>query len=316
MSNNTAPGFGEVDLTQDPNDFASILTGNKTVEESPTSPGSAAEEPAKPAVPGQVPANGDPQDNVAKTTDEPSSAKKDNSADDDKKPSTEDIKVTDSQQQPKLSPEEHRIREAQRAISIREAENKRATLAMVELVKNDPAHLSVIAKYDQAMADRVTKEVYGYDSVEEYQEAVRIEQLKQEDPDRGQLEERLARLEKKERDEFRVLRQQIENKFFEEHGISQNQFDENNILLREKLKLLDPQFVANNITEALTVAYSLAFPSTPSVSKEEIDMQAALNQSHSDAAGGSGGITTPPAAPSPYSEEQNSFANLVGAALN
>lgn len=304
----TTTSFGQADTSQDPAEFAAILSGKKEVTPPPKD--SAAENLEKPEqANGKPAANEHLQDNAVTTADEPKPGAKE--IPDTTKPSTED----NNQATPPVtsSTDEQRHRDAARMIQQKSEERKRAALALVEVVKSDPNHLLTVAKYDKKLADEAAKEAFGYNSLEEFQDAQRITEIREKDPERAVLEERLIKLERQETNRETALKDSLKTKFLESKGIPNNQFDDKYVAVEEKLALLDPKFVEEKYVDALAIAFQLANPSAPTVDTQKVELQNALNKQGESSGGGS--ILQPHAGSSEYSEAQVGFASVVGVSL-
>lgn len=313
----------EVDLNQDPADFAASFksaqdpadpsgqpkdpepAGSKPAEE-PTPP-ETPETPGEPAKPDQP----DPQ----KPADPTEPAKP--GVDPEEKPSTEE-QPADPSGQPKVeTPEEKQAREA--ANKIRELGEAKAQQfkTMVSVVRNDPDAIKSIHSEDPALADSIAKEVWGADDYNDLMKQAEIDELRKEDPDKAAQQEQIYKLTKSNEKTQKQLRDKDENSFLQSKGIDKNPFDEKYKLLQQTLKeKVNSQLVEDNYAEALNVAYALAFPSRTD-EQVEADKKAILLAKGTGSQPANKGIApSSPATPaSDFAPEQTGFAKMVGVNL-
>jgi hypothetical protein len=283
-----------VDLDQSPDDFKKLLMddegGAATTEES------AAGKADKPA---------DPQDNAEQPADEPKTGEEVT------EPESKTQPAEGTEKEPEvIKPDvnEQRHKDAQREIQRRADEKKRAVEALADLAKADVSNLDTVAKRDPVLADAAVKEAFGFETLQDYKSHLRIQELKETNPDEAEREERLTRLEKV----FQESKENTRKTFLESKGVSTNRFDDNYLKVEEKLKLLSPDYVESNYAEALATAYNLAFPQT-APSPEKVELQNAVNKNSSDKIGNS--VKQPHSTGSGYSDEQSAFAAIVGVQL-
>jgi hypothetical protein len=301
------PPAGQVDFSQDPNDFAALALGKAEVP-----PEEKKENTVEnPVVPD--PNIGHSQDNAEKPADEKKpeipAAEKKLETNEAKQPEADKKASTATQ---KLTPEQFAKREADKKIAEMGAEKKRLFMATVEMVKGNPSHLDTVAKYDKAQADAIAKEVYGYDSLEDYRTSVRISELKETNPEAAETEERLFAIEKELKITRSTAQEQLEKSFFASKKIQANPLDTGYQAVMEKVKYLDPTFVKNNYMQALVFAYDATFG--PSGTPQKGVVEQAVNEQMSEG-GGNAEVTANHVLPSPFSEGQQNFAGLVGAKL-
>lgn len=306
-------GQSYVNLEQDPSDFAALASGKEIVAddtkvkstEGTDSDSKKDDQPAE-----------HPDDNGEKTPDEKKPAKEEAA----KKPPTNEAKPpvatkTDAKagSKQKYTAEEFRKREADKIIQQKGEQAKRLFLAAVDMVRENPAALLNIAKYDRTQADAIVKEIYGYESVDELEQQTRLLELKKEDPEKADTEERLMRLEKDTRAVTRSQQEQLDKMFFESKGLQYNSVDPDCVAVMENLKKLDPTFVKNDRAGALNLAHQMALGQQSRVTPEMERLQEKLNEEESEGSGN--GINAGHESPSPYDEKQNAFASLVGTKL-
>lgn len=187
---------------------------------------------------------------------------------------------------------------------------ERAIEANVNLASSNPEILDAIADTDPSLADKVSMKIHGK-SYADYQEAKRIETIRQKDPERATTEERLSELEKREK----TALESNKKSFFESKGIIYNQFDPNFKKVEAQLSIMSKDYVANNMQSALAIAYNLAFPT--GITKEDVEAaknSATLLAQSNKAAGGSsmGDISSVTTTKRTLSAEQQGFKDKFG----
>lgn len=285
-----------VDLTQDPDDFKNLALG-KTEVAPPAGP------PPKESAAGTdpLPKETAPQDNADKSADE-------------KKPDEEitpDPKTPDvvPPKKEELTAEEFSKKEAARMIQRQGEERKRAMLAHIEAAKANPEHIHTIAKFDKKLANEVIKEVWGYQDYDELLAQSKIAELKESDPDKAELEERLLRLEMDAKKQTHSAKEQLEKSFFVSKGFTPTEFDPRYIRVMEKVALLNPTFVASDYSGALAEAYRMATgEEVVDVSKDKL--RDALSKAAPSSAPAS--IKQPRAITNGYGGKTEEFAGLLG----
>lgn len=297
-----------VDFTQDPNDFLNIVDGKTVIEENEenTTSKSAAETIPKPTVVA-------PLDNADKTADEKKPVEEKNleqKTPNEEPPKEEQVVIPKKEV---MTPEEFRQKEAARMIQRQGEERKRAMMAHVEAAKANPEHIHTIAKIDKKLAGEVVKEIWGYSDYDELLAQSKIAEIKAVDPDRGELEERILRLELDRKKEAASAKEQLEKSFFTSKGFEPTPFDPRYVRVIEKLSLLNPSFVASDYSAALAEAYRMS-AGEEVVVKDSSDIQKALSNSTPPAVPNS--IKQPHETPSIYGEGTQSFANLLGVKLS
>jgi hypothetical protein len=179
-----------------------------------------------------------------------------------------------------------------------------------KLVEKNPQTLDAIAEFNPDLADRIATNLYGK-SYEQHKEVKRIESMKETDPEKASLEETKLSLAMREQ----KLSDQIKTGFFEGKGIIYNKFDPNYQKVAEQLNVLNPEFVQNNLSVALGIAYNLAFPNgapkggDPEKAKKDAILINNANRSGGGAgAVGDGGIV-PPQSKKQLTPAQSEFLN-------
>lgn len=300
MAEKNTNSMGAVDLTQDPADFMNLALGKTEVPpEKPAEESTPPKESAAGTSP--LPKEEAPQDNVDKPTDE-------KKTEEEKTPETKTPNVDQ-----KLTPEEFQRREAARMIQRQGEERKRAMLAHIEAAKANPDHIHTVAKFDKKLANEVIREVWGYHDYEELIAQSKIAELKESDPDKAALEERLLRLEMDAKRQTLSAKEQLEKSFFESKGFTPTDYDPRYIKVMEKLSLLNPSFVASDYSGALAEAYRMATgEEVVDVSKDKV--QEALNRAAPSTPPAS--IKQPHTTPNSYGEKADEFAGLLGVKLD
>lgn len=297
-----------VDLNQDPEDFKKLALGEKEVKPPEPKPEEKPAEEKKPegsaAGTPPVPKEGAPQDKVDKPTDEPKPAEKETP---EPKPSND----APPPKEEKLTPEEFRAKEAARMIQRQGEERKRAMLAHIEAARANPDHIHTVAKIDKNLANEVIKEVWGYQDYDELIAQSRIAELREKDPEKADLEERLLKVEQDSKKSAADAREQVKKSFFTSKGFTPTEYDPRVVKTLEKLALLNPAFVASDYQGALAEAYRMATgEEVVDPSKEKV--QEAVNRA---AEPPPSSIKQPHVAPSNYGEAAEGFAGIMGVKL-
>lgn len=145
----------------------------------------------------------------------------------------------------------------------------------VKLVEKNPELLDDLAESNPKLADQISKKLHDKD-YDTYRKDKELEGLKETDPDKYAHEKRMQKIEGND-----AKRTESERKsFLESKGIKDNQFDPSYKKVEAELKMLNPQYVEDNPTEAWAKAYQLAFPSgiNPQKTKEDADLAANTNK--------------------------------------
>ena len=152
--------------------------------------------------------------------------------------------------------------------AISEVERTNADLAkavdvQIAIVQENPELIHKIAGADPRMANRIIEKLWGEHGIKTYKhlrERIELEGLKEENPtayeskkELTQIKERLDAREEKDR-------KIILNRFLDERGIQNNEYDPNFKRLQESLGVLNPSIVAEDYGKALGMAHSLGFP--------------------------------------------------------
>jgi hypothetical protein len=304
---NTNPIAGQVDYTQSPEDFASQATGQQ-----PSAEGDNTTQPAEGSA-AVDPNTGQPQDNgEPKTPDEPKPGEETNP--DQKTPESQKTEPAPTEpEKPKLSPEEYQKKEAAKKIQSLGEGRKRAMDAHIAAIENDPDHIHVVADTDNKLADEIAKEYWGYENYDDLMEAARIEELRESDPEKANIEERLGKVEKDSRVRAEEARKQLLNVTLQQLNVSTNELDPIHGKVVENLKLLNSDFVETNYAEAIRIAHNMA------IGKEVVNPQLEAEQQILNKQGGAeaanSGEKQPHTGTSPYNKEQTAFADVVGAKL-
>lgn len=295
----------QVDLTQSPDDFLKLANGEATPEdlkkpeqkEEPASKESAAKD-------SPVKTEEQPKDNVEGTTDEPKPSEQ--------KP--DDKQTPEGEVKPKLSAEEYQKREASKMIQRQSEERKRAMAAHIASVKANPDNLNHLIQVDAKLADEVVKEVYGYSGVEELRERSKLAELKESDPESGELAERIYKLESEAKIAKQEARKQAEKAYLESQGVMVSEFDPTYNRVQENLKKLNPSFVESDLGEAIKLAYQMTL-GVKAETPTELEQAVSKDSTVSVPSG-----TVKSDSPKPTIQEHSShvtgFADMVGAKLN
>jgi len=291
----------EVDLNQDPADFAALAknpepadpNGQPTVPE----PGGSTPPEVTPPVTPEAP---------AKAEDTPKPA-----VEPEVKPPVAEVPA-DPQGQPKvLTPEEKQAQEAARKITELGEENAQKFKSMVAVVRENPDSLKSIHTTDPRLADQIAKELWGADDFQDLMKQAEIEELKANDPDAAKSAQELYELRKENQKTQNMLKQTAESSFFASKGIVNNPFDPKYKTLQEALENVNPQIVKDDYQKALALAHQIAFPARTDA-EIEADKKAIM------LAKGTGVHVAPGIAPSNQREpdsqlspEQQGFLNAV-----
>jgi len=289
--------MSEVDLTQDPAEFANLAT-----KDAPADPEG---QPTEQEPTGEPPVEEKPEEPKEETPEEPK-------ADPEQKPDPE-TPSADPEGQPTKSLEELQKdwENANKKISEMGEAKAKLLKTNLALVEKNPDLIKDIHENDPDTAQHIIKEKWGYDSYEELMAHARIDELKESDPDAAKREEELLTVKKDNERILKQLRSGAEKSFYEGKGIQNNPFDPKYQTIQEALKKVSPDLVKDNYAEALELAYAIAYPGRTEKEIEEDQKKILLAK----------GASTPEAkgaGPSPskstkLSEAQQGFANTVGA---
>jgi len=227
-------------------------------------------------------------------------------------PNPQDVKQAEKNQDPnKENPQDHdwkkRYDNTARDFKKTSEEYQRTIETNQKLVEKNPQVLDSIAEFNTDLADQISQKLYGK-SYDQHREFKRIESLKETDPEKATLEETRFDLTLREQ----KLSDQIKNSFYESKNIIFNKFDPNFQKVEEQLKVINPDFVRDNLSTALGIAYNLAFPGGVKANSVDVQGDNAMLQNVSKSGGGAGsgvgdGNVVPPANKKNLSATQTAF---------
>lgn len=178
-------------------------------------------------------------------------------------PQVEDPKPTDPPQEHDWKKRFDGVDKAHKQLSEK---HDRVLATNIKLAEKDPDYLDSLAEADSELADEVSKKLHGK-TYAEYQSGLELETIKNSDPERYEREQRLANLEAKEATRIATAK----DKFLEERGIKNNEFDPAYKQFEAQLNLLNPKFVEDNPERAWEMAHGLASnQADPAKTAEEI----------------------------------------------
>ena len=142
-----------------------------------------------------------------------------------------------------------------KSLKDKSEEYDRVIATNVSLVQKNPDMLDIIAEADKDMAEDIARKLYGA-TYEDHKASKRIAELREEDPDRADTEERLLNSEST----LRNIKDNAKAKFLESKEIMNNKFDPSYIKWKAQMDILNPTYVSENYDRACELAHGLAFP--------------------------------------------------------
>jgi hypothetical protein len=173
----------------------------------------------------------------------------------------------------------------------------------VKLVEKNPDLLEHLAESNPKLADQVSKKLHGKD-YSTYLKDIELENLKGSDPEKYEQEQRLRKVEQREKERIETDRKE----FLKSKGIKDNEFDPAYQKVKAELEALNPQFVEDNPVEAWEKAYRLAFPG----GNAQTQQSAAALAANTNKTGGLSAMLSQ--RPSKLSPEQQAFKDKMSGA--
>jgi len=143
----------------------------------------------------------------------------------------------------------------------------------VELVTTNPDLIHRIAATDPVLANKVIQKVWGATGVRSYKqlvERVKLEELKEENPELYETKKELTEIKDRLTDRETRERESIRKSFFSKKGILENEYDPNFVRLQNALDRLNPSFIQEDYEKALEFAHKMEFSEEPVIKKESV----------------------------------------------
>lgn len=307
--------MSEVNLEQDPADFAAQAMNTDPADsppEQPKDPEPAGSTPAEPKPPETPAAPEKPADPATPAPAEPVDPAKP-VVDPEPKPPVEPAPA-DPQGQPKVqTPEEKQAQEAAQKITDLGQANAAKYDSMVAVVRDNPDSLKALHSTDPQMADKIAQELWQADGFDDLMKQAEIEEQKADDPDGAETASRIYALEKDAEKNTKQLRETHETAFFESKGIMNNPFDPKHKSLMDSMKNINPELIKTDYPKALNMAYADSFPARTDA--EILADQKAILLAKGTGALSGGGIKpeTHREPENKHPQETQDFMNMVGA---
>lgn len=160
-------------------------------------------------------------------------------------------------------PQDERLKGALDAVEKTNADLAKAIQLQASLVEKNPDLIHEIASVDFQMANRVIEklwgEQFGIKTYKQLQERLKLEELKEKNPDAYESKKELSEIkEKLERSEEKARKATLE-KFCEKQKIKNNAYDPEFQKVQKALESLNPNLVSDDYETALELAHKLAF---------------------------------------------------------